>query len=75
MRSYQKINPFFFLIVTLRCGPLDSDIQAQVMQTFNVEKGETFKMELYFKYVLKTENHVAAAIWENGLSDGLNKKT
>lgn len=32
-------------------------------------------MELYFKYVLKTENHVAAAIWENGLSDGLNKKT
>lgn len=44
------------------------------MQTFHVEKGEAFKVELYFKHVIKTENHVAAAVWESGHSHGLNKK-
>lgn len=41
---------------------------------FSVEKGAAFKVELYFKHVIKTETHVAAAIWESGHSRGLNKK-
>ena len=42
--------------------------------SFSVEKGAAFKVELYFKHVIKTETHVAAAIWESGHSRGLNKK-